>query len=296
MLGHYGWILVQEAIDHEHSERNGAGRVYLGAKDVKAGARLREGDQVAFFLYADSHGLGAEDCTLVPRKVAPPPGFIPPVLDNEAEFPGLAGGVQKGSLRSDAPASASQLKDHSLRPDAPVFRPLAAQPTSSVLAAWLEDVDSEDEGGQGEGLRADAPVFEPMAAKQVDSLRPDAPVFQPMAAQPKATSFINPSWLEDSDSEDESDAGESWVAADKGGEEGPSRRACRAVSPDAATSAGDTSSGSEEDFAEKPCLPTGFRPPPGLPPPRGPVGGGCLRLSATGAGRGHRAASAARKA
>merc|ERR550514_1314531 len=129
MLGHYGWILVQEAIDHEHSERNGAGRVYLGAKDVKAGARLREGDQVAFFLYADSHGLGAEDCTLVPRKVAPPPGFIPPVLDNEAEFPGLAGGVQKGSLRSDAP----------------VFRPLAAQPTSSVLASWLEDVDSEDE-------------------------------------------------------------------------------------------------------------------------------------------------------
>merc|ERR550514_1770968 len=163
MLGHYGWILVQEAIDHEHSERNGAGRVYLGAKDVKAGARLREGDQVAFFLYADSHGLGAEDCTLVPRKVAPPPGFIPPVLDNEAEFPGLAGGVQKGSLRSDAPASASQLKDH--------------------------------------------------------SLRPDAPVFHPMASQPKATSFINPSWLEDSDSEDESDAGESGVAADKGGEE-----------------------------------------------------------------------------
>merc|ERR1719199_1791286 len=250
MLGHYGWILVQEAIDHEHSERNGAGRVYLGAKDVKAGARLREGDQVAFFLYADSHGLGAEDCTLVPRKVAPPPGFIPPVLDNEAEFPGLAGGVQKGSLRSDAPASTSQLKDHSLRPDAPVFRPLAAQPTSSVLAAWLEDVDSEDEGGQVEGLRADAPVF------------------QPMAAQPKATSFINPSWLEDSDSEDESDAGESGVAADKGGEEGPSRRACRAVSPDAATSAGDTSSGSEEDFAERPCLPTGFRPPPGLLPPR----------------------------
>jgi len=73
MLGHYGWIMALQDIDHPEADRHG-GRIYLRATDLRPGASPKEGDEVTFFLYADENGLGAEDCyaTNDPRPPQPP--------------------------------------------------------------------------------------------------------------------------------------------------------------------------------------------------------------------------------
>jgi len=73
MLGHYGWIMALQDIDHPDADRHG-GRIYLQAKDLRRGSNLKPGDEVTFFLYADKNGLGAEDCfdTNHPHPPQPP--------------------------------------------------------------------------------------------------------------------------------------------------------------------------------------------------------------------------------
>jgi len=66
MLGHYGWIMASEEIDHPDVAKTG-GRIYVHSRDVEKGTRLMKGDQVSFFLYVDDQGLGAECCKLEER-------------------------------------------------------------------------------------------------------------------------------------------------------------------------------------------------------------------------------------
>mmetsp|Transcript_106586 Transcript_106586/g.267169 ORF Transcript_106586/g.267169 Transcript_106586/m.267169 type:complete len:501 (-) Transcript_106586:114-1616(-) len=63
MLGHYGWLASLTEIDHPEAGKNG-GRIYFHRRDVVGGVDLVEGDRVAFYLYVDSRGLGAEECRL----------------------------------------------------------------------------------------------------------------------------------------------------------------------------------------------------------------------------------------
>lgn len=73
MLGHYGWIMALQDIDHPEADRHG-GRIYLRATDLRPGCTPKQGDEVTFFLYADENGLGAEDCysTNDPHPPQPP--------------------------------------------------------------------------------------------------------------------------------------------------------------------------------------------------------------------------------
>lgn len=63
MLGHYGWLMTFEEIDHPDVGKTG-GRVYVHKRDVVKGALLSQGDTVSFYLYVDDQGLGAERCQL----------------------------------------------------------------------------------------------------------------------------------------------------------------------------------------------------------------------------------------
>jgi len=83
MLGHYGWIMALEDIDHPDADRHG-GRIYLRAADLRSGARPKEGDEVTFFLYSDASGLGAEDC-YVTGEPHPEPVKIKQVLARSTE-------------------------------------------------------------------------------------------------------------------------------------------------------------------------------------------------------------------
>lgn len=64
MLGHYGWVTSLDEIDYPDVESlRHEGRIYLKSTDVRHGCgRLTPGAEVVFALYADSDGLGAEDC------------------------------------------------------------------------------------------------------------------------------------------------------------------------------------------------------------------------------------------
>jgi len=66
MLGHYGWIMTFDDIDHPDTGMTG-GRVYVHKRNVEHGVSLAQGDIVSFYLYADDQGLGAECCQLEQR-------------------------------------------------------------------------------------------------------------------------------------------------------------------------------------------------------------------------------------
>jgi len=89
MLGHYGWIMSFDDIDHPNIGMTG-GRVYIHKRNVEHCVSLAQGDVVSFYLYADDQGLGAEYCQLeqrpflslctdaaefVPRCAIPPPSW-----------------------------------------------------------------------------------------------------------------------------------------------------------------------------------------------------------------------------
>lgn len=69
MLGHYGWIMSSQDVDHKDSQKHG-GRIYVQRMDFRAGSEPKAGDEVVFSLYADSEGLGAEDVYVVGEGVA----------------------------------------------------------------------------------------------------------------------------------------------------------------------------------------------------------------------------------
>jgi len=80
MLGHYGWILSFNDIDHPDVGKTG-GRIYVHKKDVIDAKQPVAGDVVSFYLYADEQGLGAECCELeqsaLPTMNADAPEFQP---------------------------------------------------------------------------------------------------------------------------------------------------------------------------------------------------------------------------
>jgi len=67
--GHYGWIMPHCIIDHREAWKH-RGAIYLKVSDIRPGSSLKKGDPVLFYLYADHHGLGAEDCHPKPAGVA----------------------------------------------------------------------------------------------------------------------------------------------------------------------------------------------------------------------------------
>lgn len=63
MLDYYGWIMPLGDIDHPEAARNG-NRIFVHKDDVREGEALKAGCVVAFYLFVDENGLGAEDCHL----------------------------------------------------------------------------------------------------------------------------------------------------------------------------------------------------------------------------------------
>lgn len=224
MLGHYGWILVKEAIDHPEAAMHG-GRVYLSASEISRCSRLKEGDRVQFFLYADGQGLGAEDCRLAPGGAAPPPGFKappPPKAESTTSFPplGVATKVKKDEGPRLTPKPGGLRASAAEFTPAPEPGPLALKP-GGLRADAAEFTPAPASGG----LRVEAAEFTP---SQAPSLRPEAPVFKPSvalrggapgAATAAGLGTVNPSFFacdSDSDEEDEADVTVS-TSADLGG-------------------------------------------------------------------------------
>lgn len=57
--GRYGWIQPSEPVRHRRIRQDG--RIYLSIQDIKNASEVREGKNVAFYVYCDQSGLGAEE-------------------------------------------------------------------------------------------------------------------------------------------------------------------------------------------------------------------------------------------
>jgi len=179
MLGHYGWIMTLDDIDHANVAMT-AGRVYVHKRDVEHGVSLAQGDIVSFYLYADDQGLGAESCQLnasasrtmcadadefVPSCAASPPSWnvcasefvptstIPSGLSMEAaEFVPTSFTIPSGFSMEAAEFVPSKFNSY-----ASAFIPetrcsnmvLPSSNLTAINLAFFSDDDSDDESSIG---------------------------------------------------------------------------------------------------------------------------------------------------
>jgi len=264
MLGHYGWIMTFDDIDHPDVDKT-AGRVYVHKRDIEKGVSLEEGDVVSFYLYVDDQGLGAELCQFQHHRISP--GDIGQVEKPELVEEALSQKIQPSTLRADAldflPGSACT---------APSWNLLAAEfiPGPSVPPM---------------SFNTEAAEFVPTEIKFVNTMVP---------SNPNVLS-INPAFLSDDESDDEDSISNNscGMDADKesldSDEESSDTESMRVLShtqdikwsllPDAMVNAplkptcilscdDSTSAGTSDSEAEEVSL-VSVRPPPGLTLPKG---------------------------
>lgn len=194
MLGHYGWIMSLDDIDHPDAGKNG-GRIYVNKRDVIADdGPLTAGDRVLFYLYADQQGLGAEACQL--KK--PEPASL---IDGPDFGPSLAESLLSKSEywprcdKEDSAPFAYQDSGSSWNLLAEEYKPNAADfPMNVGAAAWgLKAVSMNPSVVE---FKPRAPCMNANAAEFVPKdmgMNPGAVEFVPKAWNPDAETFLPPS-------------------------------------------------------------------------------------------------------
>jgi len=232
LLGHYGWLVSQEPLEHPGADRNG-GRIYMRRCDVAAGAPLAPGDAVTFYLYADDRGLGAEAVRLAEESEGGARRGRRTRSCGAEERDGDEAPVQAWRSRAAPPPSGLSAGAAEFVPEAPAKT--AAQPPSWQMAPTAKEFVPGQPLNSPPAMRATAQAFIPTALATHAAWC--APAARPLA--------INLAYFgDDSDDEDDSDA-----------EEGKARSA--ASGSTGAPSGSDSESEEGEQFA----------PPPGLPLP-----------------------------
>jgi len=246
MLGHYGWLASICEIDHPDAQKNG-GRIYFQRGDVAGGLQIVQGDDVEFFLYEDSRGLGAEDVRLRSVPVRPAHEAEEALQRPKAELCAAAAELSPSGRASGGSA-----------PDA------AAQATLGMSASAVEFTPgfsakaAEFVPGMSSGAAAFVPSKPAVASAGTKSF---ALVFVPLKAAPAPTQkaqglnvfAFNDAYLSDSDDEDSTIAGGSGSSS-------------HGASSD---SEPETPTASKKWVGAFPSPP--LAPPPGLPIPHGLV-------------------------
>eukprot|EP00444_Apocalathium_aciculiferum_P038454 CAMPEP_0183484568 /NCGR_PEP_ID=MMETSP0370-20130417/178989_1 /TAXON_ID=268820 /ORGANISM="Peridinium aciculiferum, Strain PAER-2" /LENGTH=471 /DNA_ID=CAMNT_0025677859 /DNA_START=127 /DNA_END=1539 /DNA_ORIENTATION=+ len=283
MLGHYGWLASLCEIDHPDAQKNG-GRIYFQRGDVAGGLQIVQGDDVEFFLYEDSRGLGAEDVRLRSVPVRPAHGAEEALQRPKAEVCAAAAELSPlavPQVRSVPIRPAHEAEEALQRPKAELcaaaaeFRPsgrasggsspdAAAQATLGMSASAVEFTPgfsakaAEFVPGMSSGAAAFVPSKPAVASAGTKSF---ALVFVPLKAAPAPTQkaqglnvfAFNDAYLSDSDDEDSTIAGGSGSSS-------------HGASSD---SEPETPTASKKWVGAFPSPP--LAPPPGLPIPHGLV-------------------------
>lgn len=230
MLGHYGWIMTFDPVDHPDVWKT-AGRVYVHKRDVAKGTKLRQGDTVSFYLYADDQGLGAEGVQLEQRAPA-----------------NLCADAEEFSLNDLIPEKARPGSGWNLGAAEFVPAPVTTLPGFGVQVPEVAP-----------GFNVLAPDFVPggVSMGPPDDVKEFVPTSKGFGSSGKeGMSFlgieINPAFLSDDESDDEST-----VCDDNSSGIDDSTAACSSESE-----AEDTCASVRPPPGLS--LPPGFRPPPGL--------------------------------
>jgi hypothetical protein len=172
-----GWIEPLQEIDHPSAKWN-RGHIYLTRGDVRHGHDIKPGDVVAFYLYADKKGLGAEDC--VPVR-APPTAAIQAAQALQAA---QAAAALPGYGYAPPPQMPSFKPPPGLgaRPAAPAVVPAPAPAPTPTKPEAAAKGDST-----GVHMRPQAPPYKPSLCEAL-GLEPDGsgPMKQWAAPQPQA--------------------------------------------------------------------------------------------------------------
>lgn len=196
-----GWILPLQEIAHPAAGWN-RGHIYLTSSDVRPGFDLRAGDLVAFHLYADKKGLGAEDCF---------PVRLPAEAAQMAQAAAAAQATAAAAAASGTPG---------YWPSAPQQPPCPATAVPPVMAA-APQAESPQKPWKGkswwnQAAQEQKPKSSPWAA-QPNPQKPVAPppgldasaseyVSAPPGFAPRRDMFsVNVALFADSDDEDDED-------------------------------------------------------------------------------------------
>lgn len=87
--GKYGWIQPDEHIDHPRAAKH-QGRIFISVIDLVGTERLVANERVAFYLFEDEAGLGAEECLTAESAMAMAPPLAPPTYALGAASPPMA--------------------------------------------------------------------------------------------------------------------------------------------------------------------------------------------------------------
>lgn len=155
MLSHYGWLKPFTPIDH-HSFWKHGGRIYVHRNDIINGEVLAPGDVVTFHLYADSRGLGAENCRVEQRAggVERHPDFETSAVCASAVAPGVVSSGLRAEAAEFVPRSEVE-PSQSEHPVASVFLRMSRTLESvyvnqygqvaGINSAYFDDDDSSDD-------------------------------------------------------------------------------------------------------------------------------------------------------
>jgi hypothetical protein len=203
MLGHYGWIMVPETIDHPDATKNN-GRIYMHKRDAAKDVTLAKGDLVSFYLYVDDQGLGAERCEFEKSAESSTPR-----ADAENSSPKIGQTGLSLSAQEFMPDPIAELTVHT--DDFPLhvgledyeqtekgWNTLATRMAREFAHASLEEIGQTVEG------------WETLASRLGRTLNAAADEFVPMSH----TLLINPSYLLEAECDDELTAKEDSAGID----------------------------------------------------------------------------------
>lgn len=113
-VGSTGWIKPSETVEHPELGRH-KGKIYFHKNDLQGVESIQKDTSVAFHLYSDSAGLGAEEVTVVALPPSPPPAAEKPKVKGpppESPPPAAPGTVKEGD-GADAQAAEAKAKSGS---------------------------------------------------------------------------------------------------------------------------------------------------------------------------------------
>jgi len=147
--GGFGWIVPLENIKHPLFR----GQIYLKASDVVSGQALEVGTKVNFYLYSDSQGLGAEQCTVADDQdgaALTAPAMTPQMVPGKAEAGATSGPRERLTV---VPTTGEVLEWKGsfgwIRPHETVDHPAASKREGKVFAAKKDLVgESQLQAGQ----------------------------------------------------------------------------------------------------------------------------------------------------
>jgi len=156
--GNFGWIKPSMPIKHQSAGKH-SGKVFVHLEDMEDGSKPSVGDTVDFFAYADSSGLGAEECRVIASEHAVKAELAEP---EEPEFVDLDAAEEEAKAAKEAAevrAGKGKGKGAAGSKGPPVLKSVAKAAPAKVLQSKPKASSLAGKGGMGKSGSAENDVL-----------------------------------------------------------------------------------------------------------------------------------------